>query len=737
MLRFVWVLIFILGLFSLGVTAQEQVRPKIGLVLSGGGAKGFAHIGVLKALEKEGVAIDYIGGTSMGAIIGALYASGYTANQLDSIFKTVDTDALMQDYIPRISKSFNEKRNDEIYALQLPFDDFKLGMPAALSKGMYNYNLLSRLLGHVRHIEDFSQLPIPFLCIGTDAVSGEQVLLNKGLLPQSVLASGAFPSLYTPVEIDGKIIIDGGVVNNYPIDEVRAMGADIIIGVDVQDGMKKKEDLRGATDVLMQIANYGMYKGMEEKAKQTDIYIKPDIIGYTVISFDKGDEIIKKGIEATELQINKIRAIATNYNKPQLPSYENFDSISLKRIEINSLKNYTRSYVLGKLSMPIDECVPFSKLQTGINNLNASQNFTGINYRFIKDQETAEDILQLHLTESPIKRFVKFGLHYDHLYKSSLLINVSQKKMLSKNDVASLDFVVGDNVRYNFNYFIDNGIRWSFGIQSKLSKFKHNIRSIHHNIVPIIDYEPLVYNAEFLDISNRIYIQNYYQNKFLIGLGIEHKYQRFDSNNAPMNKAWIDNSHYLTPYFTILLDTYDNKYFPTKGVRFASELKHFSVSSDYNGNFEPFSILNTEIGFAKTFFNRLSFSFLGDIGITIGSEPSSNHKFFHGGYGFESLSSIKPFYGYNVMTLNADSYIKALFSLDYRFHKKHHLNISANFAQMTDSMFETDEWIDLPKYSGYALGYGLQTIIGPVEVKQSYSPEVKKHFTWFSVGFWF
>lgn len=126
--------------------AQENQRKKVGVVLSGGGAKGLAHIGVLKVLEENGVKVDYIAGTSMGAIIGGLYASGYTASELDSIFKNVDTEALLQDYIPRISKSFYEKRNDEIYALQLPFDDFKIGMPAALSKGMYNYNLLSGLL---------------------------------------------------------------------------------------------------------------------------------------------------------------------------------------------------------------------------------------------------------------------------------------------------------------------------------------------------------------------------------------------------------------------------------------------------------------------------------------------------------------------------------------------------------------------------------------------------------------
>lgn len=730
-----WLFFLITLCLSTQAWAQESNRPKVGLVLSGGGAKGFAHIGVLKVLEEEGVKIDYIGGTSMGAIIGSLYAAGYSAHQLDSIFKTIDTDALVQDYIPRKAKSFYEKRNDEIYAIQLPFDQFKIGAPTALSKGMYNYNLLSRLLGHVRHVNDFNHLDIPFFCIATDVVTGEQVILNSGVLPQSVLASGAFPSLYSPVEINGKILIDGGVVNNYPIDEVRKMGADIIIGVDVQDGLKTRKEIKGATDILMQIANYGMYKGMDEKAKNTDIYIKPDISNYSVVTFDKGTEIIDKGTEATLKHIDKIRKLSSNYTRSPLPIDEVFDTISLHKIEVNSLKYYNKDYVLGKLNHPKEGCVPFADLETGINNLNATQNFTGINYKFLKNNDTNDDVLVLSLVESPHNRFLKFGLHYDHLYKSSLLINVTQKKLFTKNDVASLDFVVGDNVRYFFNYFLDNGFRWSYGFQSKWGKFKNNIRSQTHEIIPFVSTD--VYNFVFHEWTNRIFLQNYYKNRFQVGLGLEHKFHLIDVTNVQMTSAWIDNSHYLIPYMNILLDTYDNKYFPTKGVRFSSELKHHLLSSDYNNNFEPFSQFTAELGLVKTFFDKFSIEFFGDIGFTVGSEPSSNHHFFHGGYGFNHSPNLKSFYGYDFLSLNADSYLKARLTIDYRVKKNHHFNFSANFAQIGNSMFETTDWIDLPKRTGYALGYGLQTVIGPIEIKQSYSPEVDKHFTWFSVGFWF
>ncbi len=716
--------------------AQENQRPKVGLVLSGGGAKGLAHIGVLKVLEEQGVKIDYIGGTSMGAIIGGLYASGYNASQLDSIFKSVDADALLQDYIPRNSKSFYEKRNDEIYALQLPFDDFKIGSPVSLSKGMYNYNLLNKLLAHVRYEQDFSKLSIPFLCIATDVVSGEAVVLEKGNLPQSILASGAFPSLYTPVEIDDRLLIDGGVVNNYPIQELRDRGIDIIIGVDVQDGKKDRENLKGALDILMQIANYGMYGGMDEKKKQTDIYIKPDISTFSVVTFDKGNEIIQKGIVAAKEKIPQLQQISSNYKKPKLPDYMFTDDIHVHSVSMNKLKNYNKDYVFGKLGYFKDECVSFKRLESGITNLNATQNFSGISYHFEKADEEGDNLV-LNLKENTINRFLKFGLHFDNLYKSAALVNVTQKKLLFKNDLASLDFIFGDNIRYNFNYLVDNGFRWSFGAQSRFNKFKYNAKPYETGVIPpeFLGFD--IFNTDWNDLTNRLYLQNYYNDKFVIGMGLEHKYQIVDIANLNFKKNWLDNSHYISPYFTVVLDTYDNKYFPTRGVNFNAEVKHTIFSSDYNENFEPFTQINGELGTVKTFYDRVSVEAKADVGLTIGRTPSTNMNYFLGGYGFQSLSNIKPFYGYDFLSLNSNTYLKALLRVDYRFYRKHHLNFTANYMYLKDAMFQYNDWLELPMNSGYAIGYGFQTVVGPLEIKQSYSPEVKVHYTWFSLGFWF
>ena len=278
---------------------------KIGLVLSGGGAKGLAHIGALKVIEEAGIKIDFIGGTSMGAIVGALYAAGYTATELDSIFKTTDFTNLIEDNLPRSAKTFYEKEDSERYAITLPFKKFKITAPSAFSGGQNVYNELVKLLYPVKHISEFAKLPIPFLCLATDVETGEEVVMTEGYLPLSVMASGALPSLFEPVKIDDRLLIDGGVVNNYPIQKVRDMGADIIIGVDVQHGLKKRDGLLSATEILLQINNYRTVLDMEEKSKQTDIYIKPEVSKFSVIDFNLYDRIIESGTVAAEKSVGR------------------------------------------------------------------------------------------------------------------------------------------------------------------------------------------------------------------------------------------------------------------------------------------------------------------------------------------------------------------------------------------------------------------------------------------------
>jgi NTE family protein len=730
-------LLLICLLLFCSVSAQEQDadRPKIGVVLSGGGAKGLAHIGVLKVLEDAGIKVDYIGGTSMGAIVGGLYASGYSANELDSIFNSLDADALIQDYTPRGSKNFFEKRNDELYALTLPFKDFKLGFPTAISKGLYNYTTINRLTDHVRHIRDFDCLPIPFVCIATDIETGEEVVLRNGVLPDAILASGAFPSLYYPVEIDGRLLIDGGVTNNYPIEEVRKMGADIIIGIDVQDGLKDRTQIKGATGVLVQINNYQMIKKMEEKRKATDIYIKPDISSYTVISFDEGQQIIDEGEESARMIFESLKALGKGSPVQHKP-IKATDSLLVEKFNISGLKNYTKSYVIGKLNFKPGTKIPYDKFTQGISNLNATQNFNSISYCF--DEGTNGDILSLKLTENPVNRYLKFGLHYDGLYKSGVLVNLTQKKLLKRNDVASLDVILGDNFRYMFNYYIDNGFHISYGLRSALNNFNRNLPADLNTGELGGQLGISSVNVDFTDHTQQAYIQTIFAQKFMLGGGLELKHLKIKSETITDNEFNVfDNSDYFSAYTYLKFDSYDNRYFPDEGWFFAGEAKWYLSSSNYTGMFTPFSMLKAEMGTAKRLRHNVTFEVQAETGLTVGEETINFFDFVLGGYGYYMINNFRHFYGYDFLSISGNSYLKAMGTLDWEFARKHHINASANFANIGENLFEEGEILSLPQYSGYALGYGMETIIGPIEVKHSWSPETNKHHTWFSVGFWF
>jgi NTE family protein len=729
------VLAFLTIASSYSQTKQKH-KPKIGLVLSGGGAKGFAHIGVLKVIEAAGIKIDYIGGTSMGAVVGGLYASGYNAAQIDSIFKETDFDALLSDFIPRASKNFYEKRNDELYAFTLPFNKMRIGIPTALSKGMYNYNLLNRLTYKVRHVTDFNKLPIPFLCIATDIETGEEVLLNKGYLPQAMLASGAFPTLFSPVEIDGRLLVDGGVTNNYPVDQIKKLGADIIIGVDVQDDLKDRKSLKDATRILVQISNLQMIEKMKQKIKETDIYIKPDISNYGVISFDEGQEIIKKGEEAAFVVYEQLKRFgdSTKVGAIKNPLVK-VDSLHIKKITINPLENYTRSYVIGKLKFKPESKISYDDLRIGINNVTATQNFSNISYSL--EQNETGDNLVMNLRENPNTTFLKFALHYDGLYKSGILINLTQKKTLFKNDIASFDIILGDNLRYNLDYYIDNGFYWSFGFKSRFNQFNRNIENDFNDGALLKQYGVKNINFDFSDFTNQAYFQTLFVQKFLLGGGLELKHLRVKSKTLENSTRFFENSDYASVFAYLKYDSFDNKYFPKSGWCFTGDFQSYVFSSDYNHDFTRFSIAKGDIGIARTLYKKLTFRFESEAGFAIGGKSNQFFDFVLGGYGYNTINNFRHFYGYDFLSLAGDSYIKSTVTLDYEIFKKNHLNLSANYANIEDNLFESTDWFSRVRYSGYALGYGLETIVGPIEAKYSWSPELGKGFVWFSVGFWF
>lgn len=725
------------------IVAQNEMQPKVGLVLSGGGAKGFAHIGTLKVIDSLGIKIDYIAGTSMGAIIGSLYASGYSGKELEVIFKTIDFDVLINDKYPRASQSFFERSNSEKYALNLPFDNFKITLPSALSRGQNVYNLLHRLMLPINEIKDFQKLPIPFFCVATNIETGAPVFLEKGNLAEAVAASGALPSLFQPVTIGNTILIDGGVTNNFPVEELRAKGMDIVIGVDVQDDLRNREYLKSAPEILMQINNFRTINAMKDKVALTDIYIKPDISNFSVVSFSEGKDIIKNGENAARYKLEDLVAVSEKQsNDFQRPKIIATDSLTIANIGFKGNERYTRSYLKGKLKLKGNEKISYTDLEKGIINLVATNNFDTFRYQLIPVSNEDSYNLLVNVKESESTASIKFGVHYDGLYKSAALANFTKKKLFFNNDIASLDLILGDNSRYNFNYFIDKGFYVSIGINSRFYQFNKNI-----NLALLIEEGSSILtevnriDAELQDFTNQIFIQTLFRKDFALRLGGEHKRLNITSETLfsenQEDDIIFEKTDYLSVFGNLKYDSYSNRYFPKSGFYFDGNFQLYLHASSFNADFSEFSIAKADIGYAFSIKDKLAFNVSTQGGFKIGDDSTTALGFALGGYAHNFINNFESFYGYDYISLTGDSFVKANFRLDYEVIKKHHILIEANYANIENSIFETGEWITSPDYSGYALGYAIETFIGPIEAKYTYSPETGNGYWFFNLGFWF
>lgn len=742
--------LIIFFLWTLCAWSQKQLDNeakdvKVGLVLSGGGAKGLAHIGVLKVIEEAGIRVDYIGGTSMGAIIGSLYASGYTASQLDSIIKTTDFNILIQDAIPRGAMGFYEKKQASRYAVTLPFDDLKVGLPSGISKGQNVYNLLSKLLSHVSDVNDFSQLSIPFLCIATDLETGQEVVIEDGYLPKAVAASGALPSLFSPVVIDDRVLIDGGVVNNYPINHLKEKGMDIIIGVDVQDALRTRDAIESGFDILLQINNFKTIEDMKQKQKDTDLYIRPDITDYSVVSFEKGAGIITTGERAANKNYQQLQAIAKDQSsttriKKKIPPK---DFLTIDKVTIEGSQLYSRAYVLGKLKIKTPERVSYQDFKNGINNLSATGNYDSIDYRVVQN-EAGNDEITFYLTESGNRTQLKLSAHYDELFNAAALANLTQKRILTNNDVASLDIIVGDNFRYKADYFIDKGYYWSIGVSSSFTHFEQDVSVALFSENELPD-RPLINEIEldYNDFTNRLYFETIFNRSSLLGIGAEHKYLRFLSETIGIDedlrpRTIFESTNYYSAFGYLNYDTLDDPFFPTKGLLFDGNIYLYLFAQGRNNNFEEFSIAQAKLGYAVTLIPTISLFAVTEGGITLGDTTNTKSlDFVLGGYGFQTVNNIIPFLGYEALSIRGNTYLKTSLTFDYEILPKNHIQLFGNIANVGDDLFLTKDWIDSIDHSALGVGYGLETFLGPIELKYAYSPKLNRGQGYIVAGFRF
>ena len=393
----------------------DSERPKIGLVLSGGGARGVAHIGVIRELERKRIPIDMIAGTSMGAIVGGLYATGMNADQLEAAYLSIDWTDVLSDTPPRRQLSMRRKFDQAAFQVDksVGIKDGKVQVPAGLIRGQKLELELQRLLAPVADIDDFTQLPIPFSAVASDIVSSETVVLDRGSLAQALRASMAVPGVFTPVDLDGRMLVDGGINNNMPVDVARQMGADIIIAVDISSPLLKQDQLGSALDIITQLTNIMVYRNTEAQVRllgQNDLLITPELKGFSPGDFVNAMQVIPLGEVATREQADRLASLAVPGDTAIGEARD--DGLTLPVIDFIRVDNDSEvddDFLRGKLRQQVGQPLDLEALEQDIGLIYGLDTFDSVQYR-IDDQGEQTGIVLVARQKAWGPNYLQFGL---------------------------------------------------------------------------------------------------------------------------------------------------------------------------------------------------------------------------------------------------------------------------------------------------------------------------------------
>ena len=692
-------------------------NPKIGLSLSGGGAKGFAHIGVLKVLDSLGVKVDYISGTSMGAIVGGLYASGYTGKEIEKVVMETDFYTIIANEKNRKETTFFDKSVDK-YILNIPVKDGKFNvLPKAISTGQKNIYLLKELFKNVSAINDFSKLPIPFMCIATNLESGKIEIFEQGDLVSSIMASSAFPSLMDPVKINDSLYIDGAMTINYPSKPLKDKGIDIVIGVDLSQGLANRDNLQSAIDILNQVIDFGIQKETKNQYQYTDVNIHPDLTGMTATSYDAKRAILDSGYVEAKKYVETLSLLPKRKDEllrvPLNSIYSNVYKIDSLILENSNI--FGKNYVQGKMNLRVPSLQTYGGINQMIDRLYSTNNYRLINYDIV--QKNDQNYLKLNVTEDDTRFFLKFGLHYDEVFKTGLLLNATAKRLLFRNSTVSLDVVVGDKPRYYLNYFIDNGYIPGFGVYA--SGMSLDLRDIGSNV-----YE----NWNWF--RNEAFIQSVWRDKYAIGGGISHDYYE---GKFTWESSYSDTHNFINPYVFIKTDTQDNTSFPTKGLFLYAEGKVLDLlNKEQEGRTFQLKI-SSQINFPLNSWLTYRVGLFG--GVTVGDEISSFYQYRIGGLFEQNVGNFVKFQGYEFGQLHSKNLLTASNTFQFNFSKNYYVDAHLSLGNLFNDI-KVDDILHISESStGITAGY--KSPFG--QIKLNYSRSLNRNNNILSVilGHWF
>lgn len=730
----------IIASLSFSVYSQQtNPRPKVGLVLSGGGAKGLAHIGVLKVLEEAGIHFDYIGGTSMGSIIGGLYSIGYTSEELKDFAIRMNWDSLLTDKIDRLNLPYEEKEENARYFFSFPIKEKKIGLPSGAITGQNIFGLLNKMASPVYRETDFTKYPIPFLCVATDIEKSQAKVFKSGYLPEAMRASMAIPSLFTPETIDGSIYVDGGVLNNLPALEVKKMGADIIIGVDVGFRPIPRRALATIPGIISQ-SMYIFTKDETDRNREIcNVLIKPDLENYNLMNFNAADSIIALGERSARAIMPQLKALADSLNsfyptKTANPQLERISKINVKEIQINGLETIPEDFILSKLQITIPSEITLKELDEKVSLIYGTLFFNKITYQ-LEPLTGNEAKITFDVSERTTNYF-KVGIHYDSNFKTALLLNTTFRNLPVPGSKLTLDLALGENIAFNGLLYFNSGLNTDpakANIKRIFPDF--GIRATSHKMEAFeYDKEKRIASFDFFDFTLDFFWQKNLSNNSVVGGGVSGDYANIN-NRIGLASFPVSDFLHLNFHTFFKFDSYNRNFYPNHGTQLITSLKLIKGISDETNGGKRFFQGNFRYSVALPVTNRITVTNSLFCGLTDRNIIPAHYNYYLGGIGGTYLRGLYPFVGLKYMQLTGSNAWAAGTDLRFEVWENNFISLKVNIGKTSVAPKNLLQLNDIT-YGG-GISYGYQSVIGPMEVIFTSSNSISGITGFINIGYWF
>ncbi|MFK7921542.1 MAG: patatin-like phospholipase family protein [Bacteroidia bacterium] len=601
MIRTIAYLFSLLSLFSpFLLKGQEPERPKIGLALSGGGAKGLAHIGVLKILEENGIRPDYITGTSMGAIIGGLYAIGYSTDQLEAMAYSLEWASYFSDRVPEYYRPIEDKISPAQYQLSFPLFEGKAELPKGLIGGAKLRLLLTHLTIPVHGVNNFDEFGIPFRCVATDLVSGKGIVYREGDLSDAIRCSASIPSVLEPSQYLDAMLVDGGLVRNFPVSDVLEMGADFVIGVDVGAPLYKAEELNSLISILDQTSSFRIVESTAEQRELVDVLIQPKLEGFNALSFERPDSLLLLGKLAT---LEVLSALKDSLRRRGISDFRPLEkveplrlpeTVSISEVVFEGDTEATKTTLEQLFRLPESKEMSLDQIDDLVRLLYAAEYFKQVDYRLLPSTNGSKLLVR---AVGSREASIKIGVNYDANLKAGLLFNYTRRNWGIQGSRLSLDLKLSEYPIFYGSY------RWQTRGNPSLGLRLQGL----FNSYPGFRYDPENQRESILAMSyTRFRLEAYSglsRNLFLgLGIGVEGRIERqkFFLFNAD---ARIQFQPHIS--LSLLANTLNRQVFPTEGFR----VDLHAVYSPF-GNVRIFDAVSQDTTIKQVQTNRISLGYL-------------------------------------------------------------------------------------------------------------------------------